>query len=134
MSDWELSDKAKEQFRDIYWDTVYDRGKEQAERYILELEELFDNLAFNPRMGLKREFCPPEYMYFPKGKHNIFFAEKDDGVIEILEVVHSSVELETYFENENNIEKEREGLEKKLEEDRLWRERHRDDGRDDRER
>ena len=86
MVDYILSERAKDQLKDIYKQGYTDFGEAQAEKYYMSLCKRFEEIAEQPllypavndiREGYRRSVC---------GKHSIFYSMTDSR-IEIMAVL-----------------------------------------------
>jgi toxin ParE1/3/4 len=61
-----LSEIADKDLEDIFDYTLNEFGFNQAETYLLEIEEIFQNLFLNPHLGKKRDEIKKVYIAFRK--------------------------------------------------------------------
>ena len=80
MADYILSERAKNQLKDIYKQGYIDFGEAQAEKYYMALHKRFEEIAEQPllypaindiREGYRRSVC---------GKHSIFYCIADTRI------------------------------------------------------
>ena len=91
-----LSEIADKDFEDIF-DLTFDEFRfEQAEKYLLDIEEIFQNLIINPQIGKKRDEIKQGLYSFPKDNHIIFYRILDNH-IRIVRVLHGSRDIPKYF-------------------------------------
>lgn len=91
-----LSETADQDLEDIF-DYTYDEfGFDQAEKYLLEIEDIFQNLIVNPQIGKKRDEIKQGLYSFPKDNHIIFYRILDNH-IRIVRVLHGSRDVQKYF-------------------------------------
>lgn len=91
-----LSEIADEDLEDIFDYTLNEFGFEQAEKYLLEIEELFQNLILNPYLGKIRNEIKKGLYSYPKDNHVIFYRILDNH-IRIVRVLHGSRDFPKYF-------------------------------------
>lgn len=91
-----LSEIADKDLEDIFDYTVDEFGFDQAEKYLLEIEEIFQNLIANPQIGKKRDEIKQGLYSFPKDNHIIFYRILDNH-IRVVRVLHGSQDIPKYF-------------------------------------
>ncbi len=91
-----LSEIADKDLEDIFDYTLDEFGFDQAEKYLLEIEEIFQNLIVNPQIGKKRDEIKKGLYSFPKDNHIIFYRILDNH-IRIVRVLHGSRDIPKYF-------------------------------------
>ena len=91
-----LSEIADKDLEDIFDYTFDEFGFDQAEKYLLEIEEIFQNLIANPQIGKKRDEIKQDLYSFPKDNHIIFYRILDNH-IRIVRVLHGSQDIPKYF-------------------------------------
>ena len=91
-----LSEIADKDLEDIFDYTFDEFGFDQAEKYLLEIEEIFQNLIINPQIGKKRDDIKQGLYSFPKDNHIIFYRILDNH-IRIVRVLHGSRDIPKYF-------------------------------------
>ena len=91
-----LSEIADKDLEDIFDYTFDEFGFDQAEKYLLEIEEIFQNLIANPQIGKKRDEIKQDLYSFPKDNHIIFYRILDNH-IRIVRVLHGSRDIPKYF-------------------------------------
>ena len=91
-----LSEIADKDLEDIFDLTFDEFGFDQAEKYLLEIEGIFQNLIINPQIGKKRDEIKQGLYSFPKDNHIIFYRILDNH-IRIVRVLHGSRDIPKYF-------------------------------------
>ena len=91
-----LSEIADEDLEDIFDYTMDEFGFEQAEKYLTEIEEVFQSLLINQELGKKRNEIKEGLYSFPKDNHIIFYRILDNH-IRIVRVLHGSRDIPKYF-------------------------------------
>ncbi len=93
MSQLRLTPKARADL-DAIWDhTVKHWGVEQAEAYLLSLGETMKLLANQPGLGRNMDDIRQGYFKFPAASH-IFIFRSQPGAIEIVRILHKSMDVE----------------------------------------
>jgi len=92
MVDYLLTPAAKSDLKDIWNYTVQSFGLNQAERYMLKIENKLYLLASNPQIGIKRPEIKDGYYSFPVEKHIVFYLIKDDSII-IIGILHCKMDI-----------------------------------------
>lgn len=67
-----------------------------ANRFVQRLEETFNRLATNPRMGRIRDDLAPNLRSFPVGSYLIFYRQTEEG-IEVIRVLHGARDIDSLF-------------------------------------
>ena len=91
-----LSEIADEDLENIFDYTTNEFGFEQAEKYLNEIEEVFQSLLLNPELGKTRNEIKINLYSFPKDNHIIFYRILDNH-IRIVRVLHGSRDIPKYF-------------------------------------
>ncbi|MGO4709208.1 type II toxin-antitoxin system RelE/ParE family toxin [Chryseobacterium sp. 2TAF14] len=91
-----LSEFADQDLEDIFNFTFNKFGFDQAEKYLLEIEDIFQNLITNPELGKARNEIKQGLYSFPKDNHVIFYRVLDDH-IRIVRILHGSRDVPQYF-------------------------------------
>jgi len=94
--DYILSESADKDLEDIFDYTEVQFGFDQAEKYLIEIENVFQNLVKNPESGRKRDEIKEGLYSFPKDNHIIFYRNLDSQ-IRIVRVLHGSRDIPKYF-------------------------------------
>ena len=95
MKPFALTAKARADLHSIGLVTQNHWGKEQRNRYLKQLDDTFHLLAGNPQAGMSCDEIRPGYRKFPRGSHVIFYRNAPDCMIEIVRVLHRSMDIET---------------------------------------
>ena len=91
-----LSEIADKDLEGIFDYTFDEFGFDQAEKYLLEIEEIFQNLIINPQIEKKRDEIKLGLYSFPKDNHIIFYRILDNH-IRVVRVLHGSQDIPKYF-------------------------------------
>ena len=91
-----LSEITDKDLEDIFDYTFDEFGFDQAEKYLLEIEEIFFFFFINPQIGKKRDEIKQGLYSFPKDNHIIFYRILDNH-IRIVRVLHGSRDIPKYF-------------------------------------
>lgn len=95
MKPFGLTAKARADLYAIALLTQKHWGREQRIRYLKHLDETFHLLAGNPQAGVMCDEIRPGYRKFPRGSHVIFYRDAADCGIEIVRILHKSMDVET---------------------------------------
>lgn len=77
--------------------TLKEWGVPQMNRYLQQLDDCFSQLSENPEIGSACDFIAEGYRKFPQGSHLIFYKQGPMGVVEIIRVLHKSMDVDTKF-------------------------------------
>lgn len=91
-----LSEITDVDLEDIFDYTMNEFGFEQAEKYLTEIEDVFQSLLTNPELGKMRNEIKVGLYSFPKDNHIIFYRILDNH-IRIARVLHGSRDIPKYF-------------------------------------
>lgn len=91
-----LSKIADQDLEAIFDYTMEEFGFDQAEKYLLEIEGIFQNLILNPNSGKTRNEIKKGLYSFPKDNHIIFYRILGNH-IRIVRVLHGSRDIPNYF-------------------------------------
>lgn len=72
-------------------------GGKQRDACLGDLERRFEWLAENPLPGTLRADICEGYRSYPQGAHIVFYVVREDA-IDIIGVVHQSMDVEGYFD------------------------------------
>ena len=92
-----LSEDALDDLRRIGRYTQNEYGVEQRKNYLSQLDKRFVQLSKSPHLGRERPEIKPGYRSVVEGRHVIFYRVKDTN-IEILRVIHGSMDLKRQIE------------------------------------
>jgi len=102
MSKFTLTDKAKDDLKKIARFTQKRWGKEQRNIYLKSLDNCFHQLGDNPAMGRDCDEIKPGYYKFPTGSHVVYYRSKTEKQIEIVRVLHESMDVELQISGGQN--------------------------------
>ena len=91
-----LSERADEDLEEIFEFTLNKFGFQQAEKYLFELENVFETLYKNPSLGKKRNEIKNGLLSFPKDNHIVFYRILKNRIW-IVRVLHGSRDIPNYF-------------------------------------
>lgn len=72
-------------------------GKVQRNIYLEQFDNCFIELSDNPKLGVSCDFIAKSYRKFPLNSHLIFYRQGSDGIVEIIRVLHKSMDIESKF-------------------------------------
>ncbi|RZJ40610.1 MAG: type II toxin-antitoxin system RelE/ParE family toxin, partial [Chryseobacterium sp.] len=78
--DYILSESADKDLENIFDYTEVQFGFDQAEKYLSEIENVFQKLVLNPESGRKRNEIKEGLYSFPKDNHVIFYRNLDSHI------------------------------------------------------
>ncbi|NNE64227.1 MAG: type II toxin-antitoxin system RelE/ParE family toxin [Gammaproteobacteria bacterium] len=82
-----VHEKADSDLENIFDYSVKQFGFARAEQYIYDVEQAFQELAANPKLGRRFDPGVNHYFQYPVGSHWIFYAPTEKG-IEIFRILH----------------------------------------------
>ncbi len=97
MAIFTLTEAAKSDLKDIARFTQKRWGVEQRNKYLKVLDDSFHQLARNPAAGRSCNEIKTGYYKFPTGSHMIFYRKKVDLKIQIVRILHESMDVEIQF-------------------------------------
>ena len=92
MTAFTVSNKAKADLRDIGRYTQRQWGIDQRTKYLSALDSCFHEIAAKHIEGIECSYMRPDYRSWPVGKHVVFFRWLNDGLVEIVRVLHQRME------------------------------------------
>lgn len=95
MANFTLTQKAIADLKDIARFTQKRWGREQRNKYLELLDASFHKVARNPSMGRDCGEIKAGYLKFPTGSHVIYYRRSSGPAIEIIRVLHESMDVET---------------------------------------
>jgi toxin ParE1/3/4 len=93
MKTFTLTNKAKEDFKDIARYTENRWGKAQRNLTIKQCDDMFHFLAETPLAGKACDHIKQGYYQFPQGSHIIFYRKTEGDNIEIIRILHKSMNV-----------------------------------------
>ena len=94
MKPFDLTRKARADLRAIAIFTEEQWGVEQRNVYIKQFDDTFHMLAASPLVGKNCDEVMPGYRKFPQGSHVVFYKEGSNCVIEVIRILHKSMDVE----------------------------------------
>lgn len=95
MPDFKLSHKALSDLVEIGRYTARKWSIKQRNVYLKQINDCFTELSENPNLGLKCDYIKEGYRKFPQGSHIIFYRLSVDNIVEIIRVLHKSMDVES---------------------------------------
>ena len=89
-----LTEKAKSDLKDIGYHTQKTWGREQRNLYLQKIDDAFHDLSNKPDKGRKCDDIRKGYRKYGIGKHFIFYRLLEENSIEIVRVLHGSMDIE----------------------------------------
>ena len=97
MPKFTLTGKAKSDLKDIARFTQKRWGREQRNKYLASLDDSFRRLAENPSIGKDCSEVKEGYHKFPTGSHVIYYHCPEKSQLQIVRVLHESMDVERQF-------------------------------------
>ena len=74
--------------------TAKEWGISQRNNYLKQLDNCFQQLAENPELGTACDYIAKGYRKFPQGSHIVFYRQSIKGVVQIIRVLHKTMDVE----------------------------------------
>ena len=100
MADYRITQLAQNDLQNIWDYTVDQWSTKQADKYIDGLLACFDSIAHGITLGKSIDYIRQGYKKALYGRHIIFFRVGTDHVVEIIRVLHSSMDIEDRLADE----------------------------------
>jgi len=97
MPSFHLTAQAKEDMKSIARYTQKKWGRLQRNKYIAALDKRFHRLAETPELGRSCDEILQGYRKLPEGRHIIFYHSMAAGGVEIVRVLHCSMDIESHL-------------------------------------
>jgi len=97
MPPYRVTRKAQSDLIGIGQFTIKKWGKVQRNYYLKQLDSCFSRLVKNPELGASCDAIVKGYRKLPQGSHLIFYKQASDGMIEIIRVLHKSMDVDSKF-------------------------------------
>lgn len=94
---YRVTPRAFKDLRDIGKYTNEKWGKEQRNKYLLDLDKRFAWLTKHPKLGKHRPDLCDGYYCYPQGAHLVFYLAHSQG-IDIIGIPHKSMDIFIYFD------------------------------------
>ncbi len=95
MPPFRVSKKAQSDLISIARYTELQWGVLQRNYYLKEIDNCFNQLAMHPEMGIACDDVRTGYRKFPHGSHLIFYRQGEDQIVEIIRILHKSMDVES---------------------------------------
>ncbi|AFL83439.1 plasmid stabilization system protein [Belliella baltica DSM 15883] len=92
-----LTKKAKDDLKTIARYTHKEWGIRQRDNYLKQLDDVFFSLSIAPEKGLKCDYIRLNYRKFWVGRHIVFYLLIDNLDIEIVRILHESMDIEVHL-------------------------------------
>jgi toxin ParE1/3/4 len=96
MAKVELSEAADRDLTEIYLYSFQQFGEQQADAYLLSLDDCLCRLAETPGLGRSIEALHPGAFRFEHDSHTVFF-RRIDGGIRVIRVLHRRMDPERHL-------------------------------------
>lgn len=97
MKPFQLTNKAKSDLKEIARFTSRRWGNEQRNVYLKQFDDSFWLLAEGPDIGKACDEIRDGYRKFPQGSHVIFYKQVGNQQIEIMRILHKSMDVAHIF-------------------------------------
>ena len=97
MKPFQLTNKAKSDLKEIARFTSRRWGNEQRNVYLKQFDDSFWLLAEGPDIGKAYDEIRDGYRKFPQGSHVIFYKQVGNQQIEIMRILHKSMDVAPIF-------------------------------------
>ncbi|WP_252179454.1 type II toxin-antitoxin system RelE/ParE family toxin [Endozoicomonas sp. 4G] len=97
MKPFILTQKAKADLKEIAKFTMKRWGREKRNLYLKEFDQAFFFLAERPSIGKSCDEIRKGYRKFPQGSHIIFYKQNDKNQINIIRLLHKSMDVDIHF-------------------------------------
>jgi len=95
MPSFKLTKKALADLLEIGRYTAKIWGSSQRNTYLKQLDKSFGQLAENQNLGFNCDYIAKGYRKFPQGSHLIFYRVTLKGSVEIIRVLHKSMDVDS---------------------------------------
>jgi len=95
MPAYRVSNKAQSDLLSIGRFTAREWGRAQRNFYLKQIDDCFSQIAENSNLGMACDYISAGYRKIPQGSHIIFYKQDSDGIIEIIRVLHQSMDVES---------------------------------------
>lgn len=96
MARFELSEATDRDLAGIYRYSYRNFGAEQADAYLLSIEQCFARLAQFPQLGLSIDYLRRNYFRFEHASHTIFYVRAEFG-IRVIRVLHECMDPDRHL-------------------------------------
>lgn len=97
MTGYILSPRAQDDLDSIWDYTERAWSAEQAERYIRDIHMACRNIASGLKVGRSAEDIRAGYRKLAVGAHFLFYRTTPDGVVDIIRILHQSMDIPAHF-------------------------------------
>lgn len=98
MANYYLTNKAVEDLTEIWNYTCNEWSEKQADKYYFLLLESCQALANNPNRGKKYDVVTEKLLGYKSNQHIIFYVVLSKKEIEVVRILHGSMDLKSKFE------------------------------------
>ena len=104
MQNFRITAKAKLDLKKIAIFTQNKWGRKQRNKYLKLMDDCFNSLADTPLMGVNCDYIETGYLKFPQGSHLIFYKEGVSVNIDIIRILHKSMDIKSKFQTQKSPE------------------------------
>ena len=98
MQNFRITSKSKIDLKKIAIFTHKKWGKKQRDKYLKLMDDCFNSLADNPSIGVNCDYIEIGYLKFPQGSHLIFYKKGTIVSVDIIRILHKSMDIESKFQ------------------------------------
>jgi toxin ParE1/3/4 len=73
-------------------------GRKQRNTYLKQIDSCFNQIARNPNLGTRCDYIRTGYRKFPQGSHIIFYRKNNEGVVNIVRILHKNMDVVSKFD------------------------------------
>ena len=97
MPTFKVSRRARDDLIAIGRFTQIEWGTAQRNKYLKQMDDCFHQIAATPDIGTTCDYLKTGYRKFPQGSHIIFYKQNRNGKVEIIRVLHKSMDVSFKF-------------------------------------
>ena len=97
MNRYLLSPAAQADVEQIWAFSVDRWGRDQAEKYLREIQRGIDRVADNPMIGRVRDEVRSGYRRHPVGSHVLFY-RVEGNMIDVVRILHKRMEMDLHLD------------------------------------
>jgi toxin ParE1/3/4 len=97
MTRYVLSPRAQKDVDETWNYTVTRRNLRQAEIYVRQIQDAIETVAAEPKIARSCHDVRPGYWKYPAGSHVVFFRLTDNGILDVVRILHSRMDFERHL-------------------------------------
>ena len=99
MNSFTLTQSAKTDLKEVARFTEKNWGRTQRNIYIKQVDDMFHRLADTPSIGQNCDYINSNYQKCPQGSHIIFYKTVSNQSIQIIRILHKSMDIILQLDN-----------------------------------